>query len=469
MNFKIVLLMAFFSITAYSFTLENSQNSDLTFISSKGKCEISLEERESILNVDYQNFDQKLPDGGWRKFEGCWELARDLIDAYVKRHFEILTENQLNVLTWHGGQLSAFLNDDENAIVRMRKTLKKDVKEDLGFLWNHYVLATISFLQKDKKTLIKERRKLSKGSSPFNHINLRIVDSFIRCFNASYIDAYSLSCDVKETNKDKIQSLGIKFSLKENFPIGIINFIEQKKLIVLGEIHGTKEVPDLFGKFISLVANKNKKILVALEITQSSQSAVNNFLKNRDEKELKNDNFFSRKYQDGRSSEAMVDLLKKLATFENITVLCMDPRETINSQMTGQERDTIMAKFIANNIEQYEKTFVLAGNIHTSSAVGTPWEEDFRPMAYELKSMLTHLPENKFLNILVRHERVNAWTCQGNEVERCTARYGETISSDYSEAFKWNTYFLLESPVANGHNGTIFIRSTAVSFPFIRE
>lgn len=466
MNLGFLFLLSLFPLTARSHIPATIQNRDVA-VASELECKISSEEHEVLLNLDYQAFDQTLPDGGWRKFYRCQELTRDLIDSYVQRHSASLTKSQLKVLVWHSGQISGFLNDYPAAIASMEQTFKEDEKPDADFLWNPYVQATISFLKKDKKSLVESRNKLARGSNPFNHINLRIVDSFIRCFNSSYQDAYSLTCEPKETNQDRIKSLAVKFNPKKVLPNGIRDFIEQKKLVVVGEIHGTKEVPALFGELVSSLANEKTKTLVVLEINQSSQTAISDFLKDGDEKELAKDEFFSRKYQDGRSSKAMVGLLKKLSRLKNVTVLCMDPLGT-NPSMTAQERDTAMATFISNNMGQYERTFVLSGNIHSASVVGTPWEKDFRPMVYELKSMLTNFSEDKLLNILVRYEKVDSWNCQGVEADSCAARYGKKNSSDYSTAVNWNNYFLLENPVANGHNGTIFVRSTQVSLPFVK-
>lgn len=457
------LLTSFvFLLSACSHIRDERNASDRT-VTQSGQCEISSNDRDALLRLDDQSFDQALPDGGWRKYQNCLELARDLIDEYTKLHGAALTDQQKRILIWHSGQLSGMLNDYPEAIRKMEQTFKSDEKPTDPFLWNPYVAASIAFLKKDKKSLLSERKILAKGSSPYNHINLRVVDSFIRCFNSSYQDAYSKTCEPKETNQDRIKSLAVDFNFKGSLPAGLQEYFQQKKIVLVGEIHGTQETPKAFGRLVSSVADEKSKTLVILEITQSSQAAIDQFLKTGDESFLRKDDFFSRDYQDGRSSKAMVSLLKRLRELPNVTVLAMDPMTGIQS-MTGQERDTGMANFIHAHLARYDRAFVLCGNVHSSIAIGTPWDPSYRPMGYELLHMAPHL-DSGLLNVRVRYEKVDSWNCQGPKASDCSARYGKNVPTDYSRAVKSHLYFMQEDPTVDGHRGTIFIRSTKASFP----
>jgi len=240
-----------------------------------------------------------------------------------------------------------------------------------------------------------------------------------------------------------------------------------KKVILVGEIHGTKTTLELFGTIVSAVADKKSKTLVILEITQISQAAIDEFIKTRDESILRKDPFFSRTYQDGRSSKAMVMLLKKLANLPNTTVLCMDPMVGIQT-MTGQERDTAMANFINDKRVGYDHTLVLSGNIHSSITVGTPWEKDYRPMGYELKNMAKDLSPDQLMNVLVRYGKVDSWNCQGEDSLSCSAHYGKEFPTDYSKAVSFPSYLVWENELIDGHGATVFIRSAEISLPFVR-
>lgn len=239
-----------------------------------------------------------------------------------------------------------------------------------------------------------------------------------------------------------------------------------KRVILVGEIHGTRTVPELFGNLVASIADAKSKTLVVLEINQRSQQSIDAFLETGDDSVLKADPFFFREFQDGRSSKAMVSLLGRLGKLPNTRVLCMDPM-TGFATMVGQERDSQMAEFINRNREGYDHTFVLSGNVHSSTAIGTPWKKSFRPMGYELKSLAKDLKDDEFLNILVRYGKVDAWNCEGNNVSDCKVYRGKEISTDYSRAVSHESYFVWENPAANGHNASIFLRSAKESLPFV--
>ena len=464
----VVIWMLLLPITACAQTQAKNDPRNVAASSTNSEsCKISDAEREALMNLDYDSFDQSLPNGGWRKYQQCPLLTRELLDAYTARHASTLQKQQWDVLVWHSGQISAIAGDYADAISKMEKTYKDAEKPTDAFLWNPYAKATIAFLEKDKAKLVSEREALAKGAGPFNQLNLRHVDAFIRCFDASYEVAYSENCQPTETNIQRIQSLAIPFDLKKPFVrqfFGIPDFFVMKKVILVGEMHGTKTVPELFANIVAAVADKKTKTLAVLEITQSSQTSIDEFLKTNDEAVLRKEPFFTRDFQDGRSSKAMVQLLKKLSKLPNTTVLCMDPAE---GSMSGQHRDTGMAAFINAKRIGYDHTIVLSGNIHSSTAIGTHWDKDYRPMGYELKSMAKDLRDDQLLNILVRYETVNAWNCQGTDVSGCKAYYGNAIPTDYSKALATNSYFVWEGELVDGHNASVFVRTAQASFPFV--
>lgn len=468
LSLTILLVLSPMTACAQS-TLKSNANLSTVSENQEPKCTISAADREALLNLDYNAFDQSLPDGGWRKYQQCPQLTREIIDEYTSRHEKTLQKQQWDVLVWHSGQISAMMGDYADAISKMKKTFKSNEKATDAFLWNPYARATIAFLKREKSSLVSERKKLARGMSPFNRLNLRKVDAFIRCFDSSYLEAYSETCNPPETNLERIKSLAVPFDRHKSLPkdfFGFGDFLKMKKIILIGEMHGTSTVPEIFGNLVDSIADSNTKTLVVLEIPQSSQKTIDSFLINEDDSVLKADPFFTRDFQDGRSSEAMVKLLRRLAKLPNTTVLCMDPMSGFNT-MTGQERDTGMASFINSHRVGYDHTLVLSGNIHSSASIGTPWDKRYRPMGYELKAMIKDLRDDELLNILIRYGKLDAWNCQGNQASDCKVHYGEEISSDYSMAVSYPTYFIWEIPLVDGHGGSIFIRSAKASMPFV--
>jgi hypothetical protein len=436
-------------------------------------CALSPDEREALLNLDYASFDQSLPNGGWRKFEACPRFTRDLLDAYITRHRDALEKQQWDVLVWHSGQISAEAGDSADAIAKMAQTLKPAEKPTDAFLWNPYAKATIAFLQKDRPALLAERQKMARGLSPFNRLNLHHVDAFIRCFDSTYRVAYSITdCQPSETNRERIRSLAVPFALDKPLPtefFGLTDFFKMKKVIFVGEMHGTKATPALFAQIAAAVASPERPTLVALEIPQSSQAAIDAFLKSGDEAVLKADPFFTRADQDGRSSRAMVRLLKTLAKLPRTTVVAMDPMGA-SQTMTGAARDRAMAEFLNSKRAGFDHTLVLSGNVHSSFAVGTPLDPEYRPMALVFKELAKDLAPGDVFNVLVRYGKVDTWSCDSAEASSCRAHYGKEMTNDeYATAVPDPGYFVWEGEERDGHVASIFVRTSGLSKPFVSK
>ena len=128
----------------------------------------------------------------------------------------------------------------------------------------------------------------------------------------------------------------------------IKNKIKDKKLILFGEIHGTKEIPEFLFKFFSELS-KEESFNVCFEIPINFQENSKEFFEN---KEL----------SDGRNSKEYFELIKNLKNLnENINIFFVAPLE-IKSQED-------IEKGIADNVRNIlsdKKTFVILGDIHAS-------------------------------------------------------------------------------------------------------
>lgn len=179
----------------------------LNLISSKlfasKSCHIPYFEQQKLLNLTYQLFDQT-PGEGWRKISDlkCYIQSAQLIDEYIALHKLSLLDWEARNLTWHSGQLHAFAESYDDAKLRFSSSINLDEHEDTKILWNNYVYATISFLNKDLAELTKNRDKIANGPD-FDGIkmNLNIVNNLIKCFNYPYKIAY-IGCDHQERSNN---------------------------------------------------------------------------------------------------------------------------------------------------------------------------------------------------------------------------------------------------------------------------
>lgn len=147
--------------------------------------------QEGLLNLSYQEFDQT-PNQGWRSLaeEQGYLQAGEMIDRYLENNNN-LEKWQIINLSFHSGQMYAFSDNYDIALLRFRNSINENEPVDTPILWNTYVNATIAFLEKDQDTLIEMRDKIASGPE-FQGIiaNLDIANKLIRDYGQSYSEAY---------------------------------------------------------------------------------------------------------------------------------------------------------------------------------------------------------------------------------------------------------------------------------------
>ncbi len=132
----------------------------------------------------------------------------------------------------------------------------------------------------------------------------------------------------------------------------VIELIKDKELILLGEIHGTKEIPNFISKLFSEILI-NEDFNVCMEIPVSYKENIEDFFKKGKED------------SDGRNSVEYLNLIKNLQSLKkhhnrNIQIFYIDSEDSEQN-----EREKGMAENILKNLHG-KKTFVIMGNIHTS-------------------------------------------------------------------------------------------------------
>ncbi|NEZ04986.1 hypothetical protein G4Y73_12580 [Wenzhouxiangella sp. XN201] len=143
---------------------------------------------ESDMELSYQEFDQTM-DSGFRVLgaKGCNEEAADLIEEYIR-----VNSAEQRSLRWHIAQLRAMHGANAEAVRYAKSSLldQEDFSER-ALRWNDYVLATIAFLEGDRKGLVRHRDKVAEGvgEHPGNELNLKLLDALIENFGADYATA----------------------------------------------------------------------------------------------------------------------------------------------------------------------------------------------------------------------------------------------------------------------------------------
>ncbi len=146
--------------------------------------------------------------------------------------------------------------------------------------------------------------------------------------------------------------------------------VENKKIVLIGEIHGTKEIPKSLSEFFSRYA-KDTDFNIGLEISSDNQEKIDNFLSSGEDSQIK-DIFYNIFENDGRRTLEYLELIKEIYNLNNkynrkIKIICVDISEDFKSEDFQNDRETKIADNIINSLEK--QTFVILGDIHASKKI----------------------------------------------------------------------------------------------------
>lgn len=180
----------------------------------------------------------------------------------------------------------------------------------------------------------------------------------------------------------------------------------ERRYFIVGELHGTAEIPVLFGDLVCQAA-AGGPVTVGLEMAAESQAALDAWLTSDGGPDaraaLLRDRFW--RFGDGRASEAMLGLLERLRSMKAagapIRLLAFVPAVAPAATQTPYER--AMAANWARALADAPGTrlLVLVGNIHSRVA---PFR-DFEPAAM-------HLPRAETLTFAPLPVGGSAHNCQ---------------------------------------------------------
>lgn len=183
--------------------------------------------------------------------------------------------------------------------------------------------------------------------------------------------------------------------------------LPQGKLLLFGEMHGSKEAPALIAR-LACAISKHEEVAVGLEIPSREQHRIDAYLASRgaqaDRKTLMSSEFWQTD-KDGRSSVAMFKLIDAVRVLREhgraVDLVAFDEQPG-----TTLERNVAIANGIRRFRERHPdaKVIALMGNIH---AMQEPLDfdgEKLRPSGYLLKDL-------KPVSILVTYPKGSIWAC----------------------------------------------------------
>lgn len=251
--------------------------------------------------------------------------------------------------------------------------------------------------------------------------------------------------------------------------IGLGKQVKPGGMMLLGELHGTQEVPRFITQVACQVAAAGTRVTVGLELPVESQERVTAFLgsegKEEDWLKLMEAPFWRNPYQDGRSSEAVANMLEQLRRLRaqglDVAAFAYD-----HPKQKGQAREDALAATVLEHVKAGPERFyvVVSGNIHPRTAQGLPWDAKYRPMGLLLKQQVKHV-----VALDVAYDSGSAWICavDRNGVKNqldCGIRTAK--GKDNGERFFVHVW---GKPNEAGYHGVFYVGRVSASAPAVMK
>jgi len=244
---------------------------------------------------------------------------------------------------------------------------------------------------------------------------------------------------------------------------GVAELVAPGAMLVLGEIHGTAEVPRFVGD-VACHAARSGPTTLALEIPRDEQPRIDRFLASpgaaADRAALLAGGFWTRPDQDGRSSQAMLELIDHVRAARAGGADLMIAAYDIADGTPPASRDRAMAEAIAAARKAApDRTFVvLSGNYHSRKTIGAPWDPAMVFMAHHLEELGV-----AFTTLDLQRDGGGAWVCMADDAGKieCGASQAPAKPRD-------RTWYI-ELGDADGHDGRYVTGPTQPSPPAIRR
>ena len=228
---------------------------------------------------------------------------------------------------------------------------------------------------------------------------------------------------------------------------------DTRKFVIVGEMHGTAEVPRLFGDLVCTFA-KTQPVAIALEFSKTSTPALQKYLastgSDQDRRELLKAPMWDKSLADGRSSTAMLVLLDRLrqlrAAGMQIRIYATQPDAGLTMDQHYYELMMASEWVRIASANANARVLVLVGNIHAK--LRRPANLAFAPAA-------TFLIETDTLSLDAESSGGSAWNCQK---DGCGAH-------KLSGVVRKPAFVGLLLSSTEGHNGTYSVGSPFTASP----
>ncbi|QRK04489.1 hypothetical protein JQX13_30040 [Archangium violaceum] len=256
-------------------------------------------------------------------------------------------------------------------------------------------------------------------------------------------------------------------SIECGLPIlGLGKLARPGNVVLLGELHGTQEVPHFIAQSACQAATQGIPVTVGLEVPDANQARLETFLasegKEDDWAKLMESPFWRSPYPDGRNSEGVVYLIEALRKLRSqgldVKIFAYD-----RPPLEGDAREEAMARKVMEVAGQSQKRalLVVSGNLHPRQVKGLPWNPDYRPMGHRLASLLPNV-----FSLDVAYNSGSAWICALNKEQTLDCGVKPAKGQDNGDR-----YFvqLFDGKNAQGYHGIFYVGAVSASLPAVQH
>ncbi|MBZ4332108.1 hypothetical protein NR800_32845 [Corallococcus interemptor] len=247
--------------------------------------------------------------------------------------------------------------------------------------------------------------------------------------------------------------------------LGLKKLARAGGVLLLGELHGTQEVPRFIAQSVCQLVTVGMPVTVGLELPVENEERITAFLQSQggevDWLKLMEAPFWRSPYPDGRGSEAVANMLEQLRQLRaqglDVAVFVYD-----HPKLSGQQREDALTKTVLAQVKSKPERFhlVVSGNIHPRTAKGLPWDKQYKPMGYLLKAELDDVTA-----LDMAYDSGTAWICAANpRSNKLDCGVKEAKGKDNGDrvfVHRWN------SANSDGYHGVFYVGHVTASEPAV--
>jgi len=194
----------------------------------------------------------------------------------------------------------------------------------------------------------------------------------------------------------------------DDFP-GAADIMHGHRIVMVGEHHGTREMPAVFGRLVCNALRRGNTVAVGLELAAGDAAPLADYLAadggTAARARLLSGTTWRSPHKDGRQSEAMLRLIERLRVLQQggapLEVFVLTDRIVQDYREVGG----IMAQAVRRRFASAARPLVvtLTGNVHSGTNPPAPGRPE--PMGY----LLTDL---RPVSVRLLHDGGQAWNCR---------------------------------------------------------